>query len=67
VFWFFVVVVVGVFHLERVVVGVFIGESFSFMHQFWTTFGYSWQAIESFCFVKKVLASIGVAPQKEED
>jgi hypothetical protein len=36
VFWFFVVVV-GVFHLERVVVvvvGVFIGESVSFMHQF---------------------------------
>ncbi len=35
VFWFFVVVVDGVFHLERVViVGVFIGESVSFMHQF---------------------------------
>ncbi len=35
VFWFFVVVVVGVFHLERVVVGgVLIGESVSFMHQF---------------------------------
>ncbi len=36
VFWFFVVVVVvGVIHLERVVVvGVFIGESVSFMHQF---------------------------------
>ncbi len=30
-----VVVVVGVFHLERVVVGgVFIGESVSFMHHF---------------------------------
>ncbi len=28
------VVVVGVFHLERVVVGVFIRESVSFMHQF---------------------------------
>ncbi len=35
VFWFFVVVVVGVFDLERVVVGgVFIGESVFFMHQF---------------------------------
>ncbi len=34
VFWFFVVVV-GVFDLERVVgVGVFIGESVFFMHQF---------------------------------
>jgi len=34
VFWFFVVVVGGVFHLERVVVGVFIGESVSFMLRF---------------------------------
>ncbi len=34
-FWFFVVVVVGVFHLERVVVGgVFIGESVSFCINF---------------------------------
>jgi hypothetical protein len=35
VFWFFVFG--GVFHLERivvVVVGIFIGESVSFMHQF---------------------------------
>jgi hypothetical protein len=32
--WCFGFVVVGVFHLERVVVGVFIGESVSFMHQF---------------------------------
>ncbi len=57
-FWFFVVVVVGVFHLERVSLLCINFE------QPLVTRG---KSIESFCFVKKVLANIGVAPQKEED